>query len=415
MCLITYTPNKAILNIEKLRRGYDNNPHGFGVVYAKDDKLEICKVMENFDYFLEVLKLVPEEVPMAIHFRWATQGAKSVENAHPFRITAREAGHAMDLCMMHNGTIPGSIVGHGYINEEKDWSDTRKYVVHHLRPFLQKYPDAIFDPVFIKMVERDVGTGSRLFFLSGDGRHSIVNKLQGCVDKDHDEIWYSNDYSFRENYRSYTSDKKNSGTTGTNTHNVHSVGSHTALGVEYYKDSEVENTKEMPEFLKGLLSPNQKLLKPCKATNPIRGYGWVAEGTILKHNMTVALAHRKWYDKKDTQSNTVVVDITTSPKSSNTSDADLVTKMEKQADERQFRIMNEGEILQWVNTYPAEAAEWMVSNGFYATNLQIIRKLEDQESRFADVCAEFIYKKSKNRNFVLPIEEYLKHNLDVVA
>jgi predicted glutamine amidotransferase len=195
MCLITYTPRKETIDYDKMKTAMHVNPHGFGIVFAYEGVLRYCrKPKEGFDYFVEAMKLVPDDAPVAIHFRMATHGDKGEDNQHPFPILTKDE-HGIDLCMMHNGVI-GGIHKNGSTK-----SDTLIYAEHILSPLLIKHPDLVDDPAFKLLVERDIGTGNKLLFLDGNGKCTIYNPESGSFDKKHEDMWYSNTYSFNEYHR----------------------------------------------------------------------------------------------------------------------------------------------------------------------------------------------------------------------
>ena len=183
MCLIVDRPPGAIIPDDHLRNGIDSNPDGWGIMYPGDDPgsevpgLVIRRGMTKSGFW-GAYRAVPTGVRLGIHFRWATHGARSVENAHP--LVHRGAA----VAVMHNGVIDIPC-------RDPARSDTYHYVSGVLGPWLLEYPDGL------NWADECVGphvSGSRLLVFRADGAAVRVNGESGTVI---DGIWYSNTSSIR--------------------------------------------------------------------------------------------------------------------------------------------------------------------------------------------------------------------------
>jgi hypothetical protein len=98
MCCIIHRPTGAKeipdSTIEEIIR---INPHGWGVSYMKNNKLQIEKSMEMSAVKDKIRGLEKEDLEFIFHARWATHGDKNLVNCHPFKIK--------NGALFHNGRI----------------------------------------------------------------------------------------------------------------------------------------------------------------------------------------------------------------------------------------------------------------------------------------------------------------------
>jgi hypothetical protein len=134
MCIIIAKPNGADLpSAETLRACAEINPDGCGMALCRKGSTttEVIKGAYQIDKFLAILsKLnITEDDQCILHFRIATSGLITSENAHPFPISHRRRD--LTLChytstrvIAHNGVIPIATPG--------AFSDTMEFVTAYL-------------------------------------------------------------------------------------------------------------------------------------------------------------------------------------------------------------------------------------------------------------------------------------------
>lgn len=199
MCIIVYNPFGNKLNKELMRVAYDNNPHGFGIIWLDDDnQASYKKDIVNFNTFWKTLRYL-EGYSYAFHLRWKTKGEINSEQCHPFQVL-NKSKHNIDLFMMHNGTITDLHDNHKsdtqlFSELLKDIYETN-YYNRPISDFLN----------FIEGGKTTIGSFNKLLFLTNDFRVKIINKSEGFTNND---VWYSNSYSFIEKYREKRPEKTN--------------------------------------------------------------------------------------------------------------------------------------------------------------------------------------------------------------
>lgn len=176
MCIIIHRPKGAATRLSKetLARCCDGNPHGFGMMWVNSGKVLTARYMpsQRKDFIKRALLLQEADVPLCLHFRWATHGAVEKANTHPFII---EKGKS---AMMHNGILSIPCV--------KGWSDTRTFC----NEILQRMPVGWErDPALYWMVDQAT-LGSKVAIMYADGSVTILHKAAGITEGG---IWYSND------------------------------------------------------------------------------------------------------------------------------------------------------------------------------------------------------------------------------
>ena len=159
-----------------LAYAYNKNNDGIGVMsIAGIEKFMGKKALKRARRYLETF-LVPEAIPFAIHFRWATHGAVCMQNTHPYE--APTGNH----WVMHNGIL-GITSGEATAAE----SDTAVYV----RKYLHTLPD-FSDKEFYEAVEQQIGWGNKLCIMDANGEFKLCNDDAG---EWIGGIWFSNTYS----------------------------------------------------------------------------------------------------------------------------------------------------------------------------------------------------------------------------
>lgn len=176
MCLIAYSPKGTMIDRSVLAYAYNKNSDGIGIMsVAGIEKFMGKKALKRARRYLETY-LVPEEIPFAIHFRWATHGAICMANTHPYEAPTGQHW------IMHNGIL-------GVTSNEATAaeSDTAVYV----RKFLGDMP-GFDDTEFYKTVENHIGWGNKFCIMDGNGEFKLLNAGAG---EWIDGQWFSNTYS----------------------------------------------------------------------------------------------------------------------------------------------------------------------------------------------------------------------------
>lgn len=461
MCLITYTPNKTLLNLDDLEVGYQTNPDGFGIVFAQDNRLHIAKRMSNYETFKAIMAVVPEEVPVGIHFRWRTHGTKDLSNVHPYEILSVEQGDTMDLVMMHNGVISGTDPLKQGHNDPR--SDTLLYIDHVLKPIIVENPDIVRNAAFQLMIERDIGSGNKLLFMYGDGTSIICNKKAGHTPKEKPVLWFSNQYSFNSSHRStkgkWTREEtvdyqgwrdkdekkaQQSTTTTTTTTDTQTTVIGSGVPGDDYSVTDLDRKSvndnrtywaetEITEKMKKLIDPDGThptayLIKPIQRVMTW-GLGWVAEGSTVVQNKALGLLHRELLRERHMKAelNKSAKDVikpstalTTIPTSRpNTSPVQQILELrgktqeeqqESKADTKDFMLMSSSEIMEWVVKYPRETSKWLLTNYKFTGNVHAI---EGWVQMNLDAATEAIYELSHNKKHIdLKVKDYSNNNLD---
>ena len=197
MCLIIYNSNGSKVPEHHIRTAHENNPHGFGIMWAQNGEVKTHRALLDADEIVDIMNDM-EGIPYVVHFRYRTRGPISKDMAHPFKVLSKKNdGH--DLFMMHNGTFM-------FLKADEEESDSAKFA-KHLRGALRVYgSDSLFDKAQLSRMANRVGAVNKLVFLRGDGKIALVNKNAGWQDG---ALWYSNTYSLKPAYRT-TSSKSSS-------------------------------------------------------------------------------------------------------------------------------------------------------------------------------------------------------------
>lgn len=131
MCIAIVKPMGTRLpDKELLRRCWDNNPDGAGLMYNDGEKVVIHKGFTKFKGFYKYLKNLDkiedlQDKDLVLHFRIATSGGVNRECTHPFPVTKdiedmKKLDNVCKYGFAHNGIISG----YG----TKDFSDTMEYI-----------------------------------------------------------------------------------------------------------------------------------------------------------------------------------------------------------------------------------------------------------------------------------------------
>lgn len=180
MCIIILddrTNKTDKVPFEQFERSAEKNPDGMGIMYAKDNVLQIWRTMDNIkELYNRYTTARDQKLRVAVHFRQATVGTATIDNVHPFEIMP-------GLAFMHNGTIYEAKSA-----APKGTSDTRFFNEELLslmpRDFLSR---PLLEKVLDKFIWQD-----RMLFMDNKGRMTIINEAKlGAKWKN--GVWYSKD------------------------------------------------------------------------------------------------------------------------------------------------------------------------------------------------------------------------------
>ena len=180
MCLLISQPKGLTFSKRDLADFHDYNADGFGVMYGDGKKLHVAKILGDEKDVIATYHLLAAGRKCVLHFRMATHGSKSQENAHPFFVTD-------EIGMAHNGILDIGNPVH------KGKTDTEHLVEFFIRPIALQSPDLLFNPAWCAMLGDLIGKSNRLAFAHADGRIALVNGETGTM---HKGAWMSNTYAW---------------------------------------------------------------------------------------------------------------------------------------------------------------------------------------------------------------------------
>lgn len=183
MCLATLTTNGRTLTDEQIRNAWNANPHGGGIAYFDSTgKVQAFRTLSLPKFQRAYARLIDEGLhysPMALHFRLATHGDKTINNVHPFRMDA-------NTLVIHNGMFP--------IEPNDSRSDSCVFVTETLPKLGSLWFD---DSNLHNLVQGycDGGYPNKLVVLTDNPnakfRAYVINASAGYWDAER-EVWYSN-------------------------------------------------------------------------------------------------------------------------------------------------------------------------------------------------------------------------------
>lgn len=136
-----------------------NNPHGYGIIIKRDNKLTVVKDLpaggNDPDVIYKILK-DNEDAERYCHVRWKTAGAISDANTQPF-LVFDDSGREIWFC--HNGTLSQYTPTYSQNPPPDEASDSRKFAETILKRYLPKmtgengiadYQDEIIQDMLLK-------------------------------------------------------------------------------------------------------------------------------------------------------------------------------------------------------------------------------------------------------------------------
>lgn len=204
MCIIIYKPTGEKFPSKKtLKRCFEANPHGAGLMVADGEYVHIRKGLMSFTAFYKALQKTRQKygdnAAYVLHFRISTQAGIRADNTHPFPLSSdmaalRELSTVTPIGIAHNGII--SLTSYGGYFKQITYNDTMLFITDYLSLIIQSL-DYYKDKKTLKLIERLCG--SRLALLDGGGHCELIGN--GWT-KD-GGVWYSN-----SSYKTTTATKK---------------------------------------------------------------------------------------------------------------------------------------------------------------------------------------------------------------
>jgi len=187
MCLIVSKEPNQPISADFITDVFNRNSDGWGVIVWPNGGGPISVHHGMLLPDLIELAATHNEEKLAIHFRYATHGAKDITMTHPFHLTK-------DIYLMHNGIMPGAPTA-----EDKSWSDTMRVAELIIKPLLESVenPNEYIRSVgFRHNMEMIAGGGNKLLFADTSGTVLMSNSLWS---KTKDDVVVSNqNFSIKE-------------------------------------------------------------------------------------------------------------------------------------------------------------------------------------------------------------------------
>ena len=184
MCIIAAKPaNTPMPNDTTLRRMWDNNPDGAGLMYPVTlkkngkavTKVQINKGYMDFDSFKAALAEISrdhdlDKLPVVMHFRITTHGGTCPELTHPFPVSSSESvlkklKSTAEVGIAHNGVIHS-------VTPRKGLSDTAEYTLTQLAPLRNALPKFYENSDALTLIRNAIG--SKMAILSADGKITTI-------------------------------------------------------------------------------------------------------------------------------------------------------------------------------------------------------------------------------------------------
>lgn len=179
MCLIVYAPHGGMLE----RRVFDTargiNDDGIGVMSRLGVERYVGR-KSGKRAWRAIRRCAEAGVPYGVHFRWATHGAVTVENCHPY---LTPDGTTL---VMHNGVLSATAK-----LACKEKSDTRVFVDRYLEHVPE--PGLAIRRAWVRLIEEAIGDDNKfLMYHIESGEFTLAREWEGFWI---DGFWYSNGYS----------------------------------------------------------------------------------------------------------------------------------------------------------------------------------------------------------------------------
>jgi len=179
MCLIIHHPAGHTVSRRDFVEISDRNPDGFGLMTAHGGTLHTARTIGDIEHAYALYSEFAAGRAAVLHWRFATHGTVTLDNAHPFTLTR-------DIAFVHNGMLSCG-------TPDADASDTAHLARVLLAPIARDNPDALFHADTRAVLSPMIGTGNKLAVMDNQGRVSIFNRAAGV---EYRGRWYSNTYAW---------------------------------------------------------------------------------------------------------------------------------------------------------------------------------------------------------------------------
>lgn len=168
MCVIIHKPAGARIPSALLVASASLNRDGWGLMgFAADGALIVERHAHVCAHDLLAAEEKYQDAEIALHLRLLTRGSTHPQNQHPIAIDD-------DCLLMHNGTIEGLDSEHVGLSDS--WHLARQV----LKPLLQRDPDLLSQPAFLKLIELALGVQNRAVLLHAPSRRlHVLNRSSG--------------------------------------------------------------------------------------------------------------------------------------------------------------------------------------------------------------------------------------------
>lgn len=233
MCVIINREANIEIPFDKIRSACHVNPHGFGLMFAEDGKLNIIREFSDKGNDPEKVARLLEDYKahrLSLHLRYQTVGDKSLDNCHPYIVATQEQDQ-VDLAFMHNGTLSE------FKRQDSTMSDSYHFGQELIRPLFERFaafdsPETVlWDPLFHAILSKYCGGLSVFNLMDSEGNILVINEERG---KKFDGWWASNDYSFNSFHREPIKDTTKGG-------NWYYNGQYYSREYTYPKDDDIQD------------------------------------------------------------------------------------------------------------------------------------------------------------------------------
>lgn len=182
MCLIVVKPAGVKAPTHKqMKYWFGMNPNGFGMMFQRDNKVEVFKGAMTIDEMFKLIKSakIDDTIPVVYHFRFATHGVIAPKTCHPFDFWnpfKEETHFTTKVAVMHNGVISAC--------PRRDITDTQWYIENKMQRFgISLYSQEVQEKIADETASRfTIMTPRRIILIGG----FIYDKASG--------MYFSNSY-----------------------------------------------------------------------------------------------------------------------------------------------------------------------------------------------------------------------------